>query len=205
MGLAVTLIAWLVWALAGFGRPDKSQSSGSPLSLSPCNLPGVSGPARCGTYEVFEDRAAKSGRKIKLHLVVLSATDHAPASDAVFVFHGGPGAPATDLVYEAAGFGPLGGLRNSHDLVFVDQRGTGSSNGLHCDIGDDPEDLQVFFGELFPVEKIRACRQKLEAVADLRLYTTAIAMDDLDEIRAALGYEKIDLVGSSYGTIAAQS
>jgi len=46
--------------------------------------------------------------------------------------------------------------------VFVDQRGTGASNPLPCELGDDPADLIGFFGPLFPREKVRACRQKLE-------------------------------------------
>src|SRR5215471_8389727 len=105
---------------AGFAPSDKAQrTSASPLALSPCNLPGLSGRARCGTYEVFEDRAAKSGRKIKLHLVVLSAQSQTPAPDAVFLFSGGPGTAATEMIDEAAGLGPLGGMRRQHDLVFV--------------------------------------------------------------------------------------
>src|SRR5262249_33163639 len=141
--------------------------------------------------------------KIKLHLVVLSGLEAPAAADPVFVFHGGPGGAATDWVDETR-FGFLAGLRKNHDLVFVDQRGTGSSNGLHCDVGDDPEDLQAFFGELLAEDKVRACRQKLDAGANLKMYTTPIAMDDLDDIRAALGYQKINLMGVSYGAIAAQ-
>src|SRR5215471_20150765 len=100
---------------AGFAPSDKAQrTSASPLALTPCNLPGVPGPARCGTYEVFEDRAAKTGRKIKLHLVVLSALDGPAAADPVFVFHGGPGAAATDWVDQTR-FGFLVGLRRKHD------------------------------------------------------------------------------------------
>jgi pimeloyl-ACP methyl ester carboxylesterase len=188
----------------GFDRSGANQRAVSPLSLSACDLPGIRGPARCGTFEVFENRTAKTGRKIKLRLVVLSASERTPASDVVFVMHGGPGAAATDLI-DQANIGFLSGLRGNHDLVFVDQRGTGKSNGLDCDVGDDPADLKTFYGDLFPLEKIRACRQQLEVIADLRMYTTPIAMDDLDDIRAALGYQKINLVGVSYGTIAAQA
>ena len=202
IGLAVLVLLFCIGAVGRFDKAPPTPASS--LSLSPCSPPGVSGPARCGTYEVFEDRAAKSGRKIKLHLVVLSAQSSTPAPDAVFVLHGGPGAAATWLIGEAAGFGPLSGMRNNHDLVFVDQRGTGSSNPLNCDIGDDPDDPASFYGELFPIEKVRACREKLNSVADLTKYTTTIAMDDLDDVRVALGYNKIDLVGASYGTIAAQ-
>jgi pimeloyl-ACP methyl ester carboxylesterase len=64
--------------------------------------------------------------------------------------------------------------------------------------------LPVFLGESFPLDLVRRCRDRLQSQADLTLYTTPIAMDDLDEVRAALGYERIHLVAASYGTIAAQ-
>src|SRR5215467_7362794 len=147
LGLAIAALGGMAWLLAGFAHSTRTISSSAPgLSLQPCALPGVSGPAQCGTYEVFEDRAAKSGRKIKLHLVVLPALGRTPAPDAIFILHGGPGGAATDLA-EGAGGGYLQRLRDHHDLVFVDQRGTGSSNPLNCDIGDDPADLQSVFGE----------------------------------------------------------
>ena len=60
--------------------------------------------------------------------------------------------------------------------------------------------MRGYFGEQFPIEKVRACRAELEKVADLKLYTTSIAMDDLDEVRAALGYDKINVYGGSYGS-----
>ena len=179
-----------------------ASSSPSRLVLHSCELPDVKGDVRCGTYEVFEDRSAKSGRTIKLKIVVLKSLGSKPAPDAIFPLHGGPGAPATELVELANGI--LGPVRQDHDLVFVDQRGTGESNPLTCDIADDAKDLTSFFGDILPPDKVRACREKLQEHADLRLYTTPIAMDDLDEVRAALGYDKIDLVGLSYGTIASQ-
>lgn len=175
----------------------------SSLSLQPCTLPGIAGEVRCGTYEVFENRQAKSGRTIKLRVVVLKALSRTPLPDPIFFLHGGPGAAATGMV----GLGQKGILapsRQDRDLIFVDQRGTGDSNPLNCDIGDSPDNLQVFFGELFPEEKVRDCRAKLEKIADLKLYTTPIAMDDLDDVRSAFGYGKINLLGASYGTLAAQ-
>jgi len=179
-----------------------ASSSPSRLSLHSCELPDVKGDVLCGTYEVFEDRAAKSGRTIKLKIVVLKSLGGKPAPDAVFPLHGGPGAPATALVEMANEM--LKPVRQDHDLVFVDQRGTGESNPLTCDVADDTKDLTSFFGDILPPDKVRTCREKLQEHADLRLYTTPIAMDDLDDVRAALGYNKIDLVGLSYGTIASQ-
>ena len=84
----------------------------------------------------------------------------------------------------------------------MDQRGTGQSNPLNCDLFD-PKDPQSFLGSFFPVEAVRQCREQLKPKADLTLYTTNIAMDDLDDVRAALGYDQINLLGGSYGTRAA--
>jgi hypothetical protein len=75
-----------------------ARPSSSRLSLHRCELPDIKGDVRCGTYEVFEDRSAKSGRTIKLKIVVLKSLGSKPAPDAIFPLHGGPGAPATSLV-----------------------------------------------------------------------------------------------------------
>lgn len=173
------------------------------IDLQPCRVPGVDMVVRCGEYQVYEDRKARTGRKIGLHIVVAPALSAAPAPDPAFWLHGGPGAAATAVAGEVQrGF--LKGVHEDRDIVFVDQRGTGKSNPLNCQLGDNPGDLRSFFGELFPLEKVRDCRQRLEKIADLKLYTTPIAMDDLDEVRAAMGYDRINLVAGSYGTIAAQ-
>ena len=172
------------------------------FTLQSCEVKGT-GSALCGTYDVFENRAARSGRKISLNIVVVPALNPQAAPDPVFWLHGGPGAAATSTArFLDRGF--LGPLRQDRDVVFIDQRGTGRSNGLQCDLADDPSDPQAFFGELLPLDRVRQCREKLEKIADLKQYTTPIAMDDLDEVRAALGYDTINLVASSYGTIAAQ-
>jgi pimeloyl-ACP methyl ester carboxylesterase len=198
--LGATCLALLISCSSGHFSAAASSSSPR-LSLQSCELQGIQGDVRCGTYEVFEDRAAKSGRTIKLKIVVLKSLGK-PAPDAVFPLHGGPGAPATGLVEMANEI--LKPVRQDHDLVFVDQRGTGGSNPLTCDVDDDTKDINSFFGDILPPDKVRACREKLQEHADLRLYTTPIAMDDLDDVRAALGYNKIDLVGLSYGTLASQ-
>jgi pimeloyl-ACP methyl ester carboxylesterase len=178
-----------------------TQAPRARLALQPCHAPGVEGEVRCGQYEIYEDRAAKAGRKIALKIVVVPALNATPARDPVFWLQGGPGGAATQVAGLAQDF--LAELRQERDLIFVDQRGTGDSHPLACDIADDPSDLPRFFGELFPAERIRACRERLEKNANLKLYTTPIAMDDLDEVRAALGYDKINLAAASYGTIAA--
>ncbi|HEV2667922.1 MAG TPA: alpha/beta fold hydrolase [Blastocatellia bacterium] len=172
------------------------------LQLKPCSLPNDSGQALCGQYEVFENRATQAGRKIKLNLVVLPALAAQPAPDPVFFLSGGPGQGAADSA--RSGIGSLARqLRRERDLVLVDQRGTGQSQQLDCNLYGADQEVQSYFNDLFPVDKVRACRQELEKRADLKLYTTPVAMDDIDEVRAALGYAQINLYGASYGTLAA--
>jgi pimeloyl-ACP methyl ester carboxylesterase len=170
------------------------------LPLTPCTLPGVDEQLVCGTYSVWEDRQARRGRKIDLNVVVVPAREPRPAAGAIFHFVGGPGGAAT----RRAGWYVDDPLRRTRDMVFIDQRGTGKSNGLDCEIGGD-ENTPGELGEIFPVADVKACRAKLEPSADLGLYTSTPAMDDYDEVRRWLGYEKITLVGGSYGSITAQT
>lgn len=187
-------------ACTGAAPPPEEEIS--KLELAPCSFDGLDEELRCGKLSVYEDREARSGRKIELNVVVAPALGESPEPDPVFYFEGGPGGAATA---NAAGLAQgLRSLREKRDLVMVDQRGTGGSHDLDCDVPGSPEDPQGYFEEYFPAEVVRTCRQKLEADADLTLYTTSIAMDDIDEVRRALGYQQINLVGGSYGTRAAQ-
>jgi pimeloyl-ACP methyl ester carboxylesterase len=165
-----------------------------------CAAPLAALGAVCGTYPVFEDRTAAAGRIIGLNVVVIPARGGAPATEAITFLAGGPGSAVTDaapfvLQLHAS-------LLQERDFLFVDQRGTGGSNPLVCELYD-PEDPLTWLGDYFPPAAIRTCRTRLEEQADLRLYTTAIAADDLDEVRAAFGYETLTLHGVSYGTRAA--
>jgi pimeloyl-ACP methyl ester carboxylesterase len=93
-------------------------------------------------------------------------------------------------------------LQRRHDLVFVDQRGTGKSAPLDC---PDPDELRGVGDADFDVKQMLQCKALLEKLpyGDLRFFTTTIAMQDLDAVRALLNYNKIDLIGVSYGTRAA--
>jgi len=176
------------------------QNGSKPLVLKDCDVQGVQGKAKCGTLEVYEDRAARKGRKINLNIIVLPATSAPREPDPLFYFAGGPGSAATEDAGGIAQAFPR--IREHRDLVFVDQRGTGNSNPLNCEFYN-ANDLQSYLGYFFPLDDVRKCRTQLEPKADLKLYTTTIAMDDIDDARAALGYERINLLGGSYGTRAA--
>lgn len=171
------------------------------LPLKPCRVPGLAEEVLCGTREVYENREARQGRRIPLNVVVLPALSPKPAPDPLFALAGGPGQAATaGAAGDAQRFAEI---RRERDIVLVDQRGTGKSNRLTCESADLNEVVQGVVGSGVPVDLLRRCRAQLEARADLRFYATATAMDDLDEVRAWLGYERINLYGGSYGTRAA--
>ncbi|MEW6366441.1 MAG: alpha/beta fold hydrolase [Acidobacteriota bacterium] len=178
--------------------PDGSPPAGAAIALAPCQAAGVEGEVKCGTLEVYENRAAKSGRKIALKVMVLPATGTDSAPDPVFfVVPGGPGGSACESAAWVAT--AWADLRKRRDLVLVDQRGTGGSHPLNIDLFGPPENVQNYLGEFIPHDVACKARGTLAQESDLTQYTTPIAMDDLDDVRAALGYERINLLGTSYG------
>ena len=167
-----------------------SAVAGHTHRFEPCRI-GAEGasvhlPAQCLSVPVPEDRAHPGGRQIQLRVAVLKALTEKPAADPLFFIAGGPGQAATDAyVEEAAAFERL---RYTRDIVLVDQRGTGGSNRLDC--APAPGD-----------DYARASADCLKHLpGDPRFYTTSVAVQDLDAVRAALGYTRIDLYGISYGT-----
>jgi pimeloyl-ACP methyl ester carboxylesterase len=166
--------------------------------LHPCKIDEGPTEAFCGQYKVFEDRQAKTGRQIPLKVVIAPALRRVPKPDPLFVFEGGPGGGAATLAqYHAPIFKRF---QTDRDIVMIDQRGTGDSNPLNCEPEDRNEEDFSKVDE-YPVDRLRNCLSSLKA--DARLYTTSIAMDDIDEVRAWLGYGAINLWGGSYGTRAA--
>jgi pimeloyl-ACP methyl ester carboxylesterase len=169
--------------------PTATVSQKPAITLQPCKMGSIS--ALCGTLKVYEDRATRSGRKIDLRVAVIKARSDHPAPDPIFWLAGGPGASAIE-------WGPyamqlLGIANQQRDVVMVDLRGTGGSNQMVC---PQPADSAL------QVEGLRKCLP--EVTGDPRAYTSAWAMDDVDDVRAALGYDQINLYGGSYGGFAAQ-
>lgn len=166
--------------------------------LHPCAIAEGPPDAYCGTYAVFENRVTKSGRTIDLKVVVAPALRRDPKPDPIFVFEGGPGGGAATLAAQRIPM--FRRFQTDRDVVLIDQRGTGGSNPLDCEAGDEEkEDLEAI--DVYPVGRFRTCLAELKA--DASLYTTGIAMDDVDDVRAWLGYGPINLWGGSYGTRAA--
>jgi len=130
------------------------------IHLTSCRFPKYSEQVLCGKYDVFEDRTAQSGRRITLYVVVLSALAVKPEHDPVFFLYGGPGEGAA-VSASRGGDDYWRELRRERDLVFIDQRGTGNSHRLYCNLYDNKTDVQIYFNDMFPIDKIRACREQL--------------------------------------------
>ena len=153
-----------------------------------------------GKLPVPENRARADSRTIELAFARLKCTAAAPKTTVIYLA-GGPGDSATNLV-EGAGWEGLLGVA---DLVLLDQRGTGRSTpalvftpesvtpaGLFLD-QETLTDVSVAMAE-------EAAHHFREEGVDLAGYTTVESARDVDALRAALGLERVTLMGHSYGT-----
>ena len=200
--LSCILLALLLAACTGTAEAPSLQNSPTPaLPLNDCLLssPGLATQvaAKCAVLAVPEDRANPAGRQLNLNVVVIKALSSNPAADPLFLLAGGPGQAASEAYLPL--IPQLDKIAFKHDLVLVDQRGTGKSNPLHCESEDAQDITDTGFPQ--PEEITTAftdCLAKLDA--DTRFYTTAAFVADLEAVRLALGYAQIDLLGVSYGT-----
>jgi pimeloyl-ACP methyl ester carboxylesterase len=172
------------------------------LRLTPCHLAHPVSvarvPARCGSLEVPEDSGRPDGRKIALRVAVLPADAPQPAPDPVLVLAGGPGQSVTEVYPQIAP--AFARLNRDRDIVLVDQRGTGGSGRLACPAMETVADDVVGTGTN-PTRLAAECAAALDA--DPTQYTTAAFVRDLEAVRSALGHDRVNLVGFSYGTRAA--
>ena len=190
------LVAALAWA-AG------AAAQGATLPLQTCRLVGLDHDAQCGVLKRPLDPARPDGTQIDLHVVVIPALARQKLPDPIFFFAGGPGQSAVGLAGTIEHL--TSRLTARRDLVLIDQRGTGHSAPLNCDVPTAEEALARALDRARAAAALDACRVALQKLpwGDLRFYTTTIAMADADAVRAALGAERVDLIGISYGTRAA--
>jgi pimeloyl-ACP methyl ester carboxylesterase len=190
-GLIVCAVAPTVSAQS---VPDPSGADASARQaalLHACD--GVPG-AKCGTIERPLDPADPGGATITIGFEMHRATNkNKPTLGTIVAVEGGPGYASTDSRdYYLDLFDPLLARR---DILFVDIRGTGTSDYIDC-----PE-LESYQGDY--IESVRKCGEQLGATSDL--YGTAFAADDLAAVLDALAIPQIDLYGDSYGTFFGQT
>ncbi len=171
------------------------------VTLSDCHIPKLAQTVQCATLEVPENRDRADSRRIGLSIVVLPANTLSPRPDPLFILAGGPGQSASSIADFAA---LLSDVRTTRDIVLVDQRGTGRSAPLDCKAFEPERDLADAL-ETDPLPKAKACVAELASRGvDLTQYTTAATIADLEDVRRALAYPRVNLWGGSYGTRVAQ-
>jgi pimeloyl-ACP methyl ester carboxylesterase len=168
--------------------------------LASCTLPDVSQVARCGVFEVPENPSRPAGRQLSIHVAVVPATSGQALPDPIVPLMGGPG---EDAISAAALYAEqFASLRGNRDLLLVDQRGTGQSGALHCDLHSSKQ-AAASLRDLFPVAAVGRCEGRLRTRADLTQYGYLRFSSDLEHVRRALGYGSLNLFAGSYGTRAA--
>ena len=167
-------------------------------SLVAFDLPGLKTSVFRGSIPVVENRTTGKGRTINISFILIPAIKNDSELPPLFFIEGGPGAAASSSVhYFADSTNPY---HQDRDIVLVDSRGTGNSNALHCLSTQQKENLQQQFDEMYPEAAVKQCHDSLSKIADLTQYTTVNIVKDLEEVRKSLGYDKISLMGLSYGT-----
>ena len=170
----------------------------------------------CGYLGVVEGRDGHSdatpGRVIQLAVAIFHRPGGVRHQDPVIFLSGGPGASALEpLRYQFEVLSePV--FETGRDLVVFDQRGVGLSRpALDCPVYDEL-DLELLDRQIdgrtvsddeaaeMYLNATRTCRDELAAVADLSAYHSAASAADVEDLRRALGYAKVNLWGGSYGT-----
>jgi pimeloyl-ACP methyl ester carboxylesterase len=200
---------WLLTAIAaatlvGCAPSNDSASGGdrktlTTLTLSDCRIKDFDSIAQCANVSVPEDYAQPNGKRVEIYVAVLPSLAQRPEPDPLFLFAGGPGQAATDIGRLAS---TMNDVRKSRAIVLVDQRGTGKSKTITCDTSDtkgkDPL-AEALNADIAIVEKEWAkCLATMKG--NPATHRTDDYIEDLEQVRKGLGYDKINVWGGSYGS-----
>ena len=165
------------------------------LTLEHCHVDGIKAQIQCGTLKVPENYQQVDGEQIGINFVVVPAIDNSKDKTPLMFLAGGPGQAAAEL---AAGLRRVFiEVHKTHDIILVDQRGTGKSHPLECpDI--EQQDVYQITPEEFSEQDVKDCIAQFSG--DLSQYNSENAIRDFDAVRAALGHKQLNLYGGSYGT-----
>ena len=167
--------------------------AGSTASAAPALQPCTDSPGLCGSIDVPHDRANPLAGTTAIGFTLVPHADASvPSAGTILAIAGGPGISSTS---EWNGYlDELGPLLDARDLLLVDARGTGRSGAIDC------EALQHGVGTVLAA--VAACGAQLgSAISD---YGTPAFADDIDAVRSALGIDRLDVLGTSYGGLVAE-
>lgn len=196
------LLAFAAVLLTVMQAGARDAAAEAAIGLEDCRIragrgfPGIK--ARCGTFERHENPDDPDSPVIGLFIAVVPALTLEPQPDPFVPIAGGPGQASSE--FYAAYSSAFEMVRRDRDIVLLDQRGTGQSAVIDCEMDDE-----IVEGRFSRERTIDATRECLDALAhDPRFFTTSVAVRDLEALREALGYTQFNLYGISYGTRVAQ-
>lgn len=201
-----------------------SSTPGAPIPMIPTSTPGIvyqpvfesaacafpvpSGyNPQCGYLVVPENRARADSPLIRLHVAIFRNRSGIPVSDPVVHLAGGPGSSSLDVARYMFSQG-LDAILDQRDLILFDQRGTGYSQPrLDCPERASVTGVLLERGMIAQgsdeiiLDAFRRCRDRLMGEGrDLSAYHSAASAADLNDLRLALGYDRLNLYAVSYGT-----
>lgn len=192
----------VLFLAALFCLPVQAQGDGASLQLSDCRIragdgyPGIK--ARCGTFERPENPDDPGSQKLSLRVAIVAALSLEPEPDPFVPIAGGPG--QSTIEFYAGWASAFEKIRRERDILLIDQRGTGESAPMICDIDED-----VLDGQFSAEQTIADTKECLDVLPhDPRFFTTSVAVRDLEALREALNYPQLNLYGVSYGSRVAQ-
>ncbi len=196
--------AGLLLGLSGF--VSAQQVPATTVETSPCYVKGFEDRMTCGSIKqpLRPDEQGPDAATIDIHFAIIPAIKPSHSTEAVMAFAGGPGQGAIEF---AGGFArSLRYVRETRDILLVDQRGTGRSQRLQCESEEfispyEFDERQIDTDQLTKDESIR-CVDALNT--DLSAFSTVNAASDFEAVRQALGYQGLHLYGVSYGSRIAQ-
>jgi len=203
LGLALLLGGTLPAAALAAGGPASASGTGKDSQATrACRVEGLPNEVQCGSVRRPLDPARPDGAQIDVHFLLVPAMARNKQPDPLLMLAGGPGQSAIDVAPRV--LATLQRLNNRRDLVFIDQRGTGKSAPLQC-ADDSKLPVAEALDSQAQERRLRECQESLSKLphGDLRMYTTAIAMQDVEAVRQRLGAPQWNLYGASYGTRAA--
>jgi len=204
LGFSVVALVFCHLLLSGAGAQEAQPGK---LVIEPYVLKTFDGkehPAELGRLWVREDREGRSNRLIRLAFVRLKTTAAKPEPPIVFLM-GGPGIPGIVMGQVPVYFNLFDRLRETADVILLDQRGTGmSSPNLEC------SDKALMPPDMWETREkaVQEMRRRLITCAgqwkakgvNLAAYTTNASADDVDDLRRAIGEDHVSLLAFSYGT-----
>lgn len=147
---------------------------------------------RCISMEGYRQ---ENEPELKLQAIVYPARQGRSLTP-IYLLAGGPGQAASEAFLPLTE--PFNSLANTHDLVILDQRGTGNSAKLHCHAAADS--LTLGYKPKARLQAAKHCLEELQSKYDLSIFTSQHAVQDLEKLRQALGHEKIIIYAISYGS-----